>query len=148
MAHHLGMSMLAIANYLIGGLVQREFMRSPDMAAYRQLLQERVPLGAPVLRISEAIEKSPAPVSLRWEKRGGGINYAQPECALLSNGAYNIMLTESGISSASCNDMLIYRTPFKQLGEGHGPGLKLVIGGRERSLLPEAGENAAFMWEF
>lgn len=148
MAHHLGMSMLAIANYLIGGLVQREFMSSPDMAAYRQLLQERVPLGAPVLRISEAIEKSPAPVSLRWEKRGGGINYAQPECALLSNGAYNIMLTESGISSASCSDMLIYRTPFKQLGEGHGPGLKLVIGGRERSLLPEAGENAAFMWEF
>ncbi len=148
MAHHLGMSMLAITNYLCRGFVQNEFMRSPDMAAHRQLLQERVPLGAPVLKLAEAAEKSPAPVSRRWEKRGGSINYAQPECSLLSNGVYNIMLTESGISSASCNDTLIYRTPFRQLGEGRGTELKLTIGGRERSLLPYPSESAAFMWEF
>ena len=148
MAHHLGMSMLAITNYLSRGFVQHEFMSSPDMAAHRQLLQERVPLGAPVLKLGEASEKSPAPLSRQWEKRSGSINYTQPECSLLSNGAYNIMLTESGIVSANCNDTLIYRTPFKQLGEGHGAELRLAIGGRERSLLPEAGESAAFMWEF
>ena len=148
MAHHLGMSMLAITNYLSCGFVQHEFMRSPDMAAHRQLLQERVPLGAPVLKLGEAAEKSPAPVSRRWEKRGGSVNYAQPECSLLSNGAYNIMLTESGISSASCRDTLIYRAPFKLLGEGHGAHLQLLIGGKELSLLPEPNENAAFMWEF
>ncbi len=149
MAHHLGMSMLAIANCLEHGLVQRMFMLSPDMAAYSQLLAERVPLGAPVLHLSEAeSEKGGSPKSRRWEKRGGSVNYAQPQCSLLSNGAYNIMLTESGISSASCMDTLVYRTPFKQLGEGHGAELHLLLDGRELSLLPSPNENAAYMWEF
>ncbi len=149
MAHHLGMSMLAIANYLCGGLVQRMFMLSPEMAAYGKLLEERVPLGAPALRPSESeSERIRQPSGRLWEKRGAGINYAQPECTLLSNGAYNIMLTESGISSASWHDTLIYRTPFKQLGEGHGAELCLTVGGRALSLLPSPAENAAYMWEF
>ena len=149
MAHHLGMSMLAIANFLCGGFVQRMFMRSPEMAAYGQLLEERVPLGAPALRLSEAERaKRGQPSCRQWEKRGAEINYAQPECTLLSNGAYNIMLTESGISSASCRDTLIYRTPFKQLGEGHGAELCLVTGGRAFPLLPSPEENASYMWEF
>lgn len=84
----------------------------------------------------------------RWEKRGGAIDYASPQCSLLSNGAYNIMLTESGISSASSSDTLIYRTPFKQTGEGHGAEITLTLGGRVRSLLPSPDENGAYMWEF
>ncbi len=149
MAHHLGMSMLAIANRLEQGLVQRMFMLSPDMAAYAQLLAERVPLGAPVLHLSGSeSEKRVSPAGRQWEKRGSVINYAQPQCALLSNGTYNIMLTESGISSAGCNDTLIYRTPFKPLGEGHGAQLCLSFGGKELSLLPSPCENAAYMWEF
>ena len=149
MAHHLGMSMLAVANYLSQNFVQREFMRSPDMAAHRQLLEERVPLGAPVLQLTEADGKKPlTPDSRQWEKRSGCINYAEPECALLSNGAYSIMLTETGISSASCADTLVYRTPFRQLGEGHGAELRLTAAGKEFSLLPDPSENASFMWEF
>lgn len=84
----------------------------------------------------------------RWEKRGGAIDYASPQCSLLSNGAYNIMLTESGISSASCSDTLIYRTPSKPIGEGHGAEITLTHGGRVRSLLPSPDENGAYMWEF
>ncbi len=149
MAHHLGMSMLAVANHLDRGFVRRMFMLSPDMAAYAQLLAERVPVGAPALRLSEEESGSSKPFKSRqWEKRGSGVNYAQPECALLSNGAYNIILTESGIASADCNDTLIYRTPFRRLGEGHGAELYLRLGEREHSLLPSPGENAAYMWEF
>ena len=149
MAHHLGMSMLAAANYLDRSFVQRMFMLSPDMAAYRQLLAERVPLGAPVLHLSEAESGKESPLKCRrWEKRGGSVNYAQPQCCLLSNGAYNVMLTESGIASASCGDTLVYRTPFRQLGEGHGAELRLLLGTRELSLLPSPSEDAAYMWEF
>lgn len=148
MAHHLGMSMLAIANYLGENCVRHAFMHSPDMAAYGQLLEERIPLGAPVLRLSEAESDKQILPNSRWEKRGGAIDYASPQCSLLSNGAYNIMLTESGISSASSSDTLIYRTPFKQTGEGHGAEITLTLGGRVRSLLPSPNENGAYMWEF
>lgn len=71
MAHHLGMSMLAIANYLGENCVRHAFMHSPDMAAYGQLLEERIPLGAPVLRLSEAESDKQILPNSRWEKRGG-----------------------------------------------------------------------------
>ncbi len=148
MAHHLGMSMLAIANYLGDNCVRRAFMHSPDMAAYRQLLEERIPLGAPVLHLSEAEADKQILPNSRWEKRGSTIDYASPQCSLLSNGAYSIMLTEIGICSASCSDTLIYRAPSKPIGEGHGAEITLTHGGKVRSLLPSPIESGAYMWEF
>ena len=50
MAHHLGMSLVAIDNALTEDVMQRRFLSDRTMAAYRELLQERVPVGAPVMR--------------------------------------------------------------------------------------------------
>ena len=50
MSHHLGMSLVAIDNALRDNIMQRRFMADSDMAAFRELLQERVPVGAPVMR--------------------------------------------------------------------------------------------------
>ena len=46
MSHHLGMSLAAIDNALNDGILQRRFLRDRAMGAYRELLQERVPVGA------------------------------------------------------------------------------------------------------
>ncbi len=149
MAHHLGMSMLSIANCIEGGIVQSMFMAEPTMSAYSALLEEKVPTSSAVLKLTEAESEKPRKLSnLQWEKRGNELCFEYPECALLSNGVYNIMLTETGISSASCGDMLVYKTPFKQLGQGHGPELRLDVGEQKLSLLPEPEDIGAFMWEF
>ena len=50
MAHHLGMSLCAIANALCGGVLRRWFMSDPAMAAYAGLLLEKIPLGGALLR--------------------------------------------------------------------------------------------------
>ena len=149
MVHHLGMSMLAIANFVNKNIVQKKFMSRPEMAAYSALLAERVPIGAQAVPLREGKgEKPRSPAGMQWEKRGDTVDFLAPECALLSNGVYNIMLTESGISRASCADMLVYRTPFRQLGQGHGLEIMLKRGDDALSLLPEAGSKSAFMWEF
>lgn len=149
MVHHLGMSLLAIANYINRDFVRELFMARPEAAAISELLAERVPIGAPTLQLRERPEKTVySSAGLQWEKRGGRICYTQPQCALLSNGTYNIMLTESGISRAICSEMLIYRSAFRQLGEGHGAELILRRENREYSLLPDPNEDAAYMWEF
>ena len=44
MAHHMGMSLVSIANRLCGGVIQRRFMADEAMRAYRCLLEEKAPL--------------------------------------------------------------------------------------------------------
>lgn len=43
MAHHMGMSIVACANYCLDDIFVRRFMRSPRMRASRELLSERIP---------------------------------------------------------------------------------------------------------
>ncbi len=43
MAHHSGMTLLALDNVLLGGLMPRRFLKTPACAAHDLLLQERVP---------------------------------------------------------------------------------------------------------
>ena len=45
MAHHSGMTLLALDNVLLGGLMQRRFLKRPRCAAHDLLLQERVSLA-------------------------------------------------------------------------------------------------------
>ena len=147
MAHHLGMSMLSIANCLLDGIVTRRFMADPRMHAYRCLLEEKLPVNAPVLKLGEAgFQKPQRLTAQQWAKRGEDIDFENPNCAVVSNGAYNVMLTESGIASATCGDMLVYKPPFRQLGEGHGLEIRLDVGERSYSLLPEP-NSAGFIWE-
>ena len=149
MAHHLGMSMLAILNCLKDNCVQRRFMRSPEMSAYRCLLEEKLPISSAVLELREENDANVlSKTGASWALRGEDIDFENPNCTVLSNGVYNVMLTESGISSASCRDMLVYKPPFSQVGEGHGIELALMLGDEKISLLPEARDSSrSFMWE-
>jgi cyclic beta-1,2-glucan synthetase len=47
MAHHQGMSLVALANVLQDGLVQKRFHSDPTVQATELLLQERIPVGVP-----------------------------------------------------------------------------------------------------
>ena len=73
MSHHLGMSLVSIDNALNGGVMQERFMRDCSMGAFRELLQEKVPVGAAVLKdaVHEVPEK-PKRFQLErfaWESR-------------------------------------------------------------------------------
>ncbi len=54
MAHHIGMSICAIANYCKNGAVRRRFIADPRMRAYRTVLSERVPTDEAPFKPSEA----------------------------------------------------------------------------------------------
>lgn len=49
MAHHLGMSLVAIDNALQEQCMVRRFLGDPAMGAYQELLQEKIPVTAPML---------------------------------------------------------------------------------------------------
>ena len=97
MAHHLGMSLIAICNALTDQTLIRYFMAEPAMGAYRELLEEKIPVAAPVLtKIWNKQERWRMMTNKQWEETGTGTCTARPACHLLSNGRYSVLVTSGG----------------------------------------------------
>lgn len=143
MAHHIGMSLCAVDNYLRGGVMQDRFMSDPAMAAYRGFIEEKIPVGGVLLRRrgSDPPEKPARTPVESWEKHGGDIDLEFPECTLLSNGVYSVMLTDSGLSHASAGCVGIYRGPSEPLTGQGGIGFSLVTADGDTPLLPRHGDG-------
>lgn len=126
MSHHLGMSMLAIANCLCEKVNQRRFLAAPSMAAYRCLLEERVPLGGILLhhRDREPAQRPETRGPVSW-RQAGQYHAGEPlKACVLTNGIYNIMATSSGLIAPNSRGVSPYRPP-SDAGDLNG-GLHLL----------------------
>ncbi|MBD1587115.1 GH36-type glycosyl hydrolase domain-containing protein [Pseudomonas typographi] len=111
MAHHQGMSLLALTSVLLDQPMQRRFEADPALQSALLLLQERVPKAtAPYLQTapSPALgEPSPGHDSgLRVFTEPGG---KPPAVQLLSNGRYHVMLSSAGGGYSRRNEMAVTR---------------------------------------
>ncbi|MBF0480395.1 MAG: cyclic beta 1-2 glucan synthetase [Desulfovibrionaceae bacterium] len=113
MAHHQGMSLLALDFALNGRPMQRRFMSSPLARATELLLQERVPKKGATL-YPHAAEVSAASRTTAAEP--GSImraftdpNTPAPEVHLLSNGRYHVMITNAGSGYSRWRDLAVTR---------------------------------------
>ncbi len=98
MAHHQGMSIVALDNVLHDGVMQARFHAEPAIAAAELLLQERSLrfVDAPVLAVAEvpaAVIVEDAPDVARTVE---GFTSPIPVTHLLSNRSYSVMLSDSG----------------------------------------------------
>ncbi len=99
MAHHQGMSLMAMNNALNDDLMQRRFHKDPFMKAAQLLLQEKVPLN--VVFTKETIEKIIPIKETATQDNGSLRKFTQPDFVLpnvhiLSNGLYSVMLSDKG----------------------------------------------------
>ncbi len=99
MAHHQGMSFLALTNLLHEGSIQRWFHADPRVRAAEPLLYERIPVSPPVHHISTR-EGPPSLVSVSEiapsVSKFNTPHTAMPKVELLSNGRYALMVTNAG----------------------------------------------------
>ncbi len=98
MAHHQGMSLLALGHALLDRPMQRRFESDPQFQATSLLLQERVPkTAAEYLHASGFPESdgSPRPAEARLRVFADP-DRARPAVQLLSNGRYHVMLSSAG----------------------------------------------------
>ncbi|HEU0276985.1 MAG TPA: glucoamylase family protein [Rhodanobacteraceae bacterium] len=111
MAHHQGMSFLALSAQLNGRPMQRRFMREPMFRAYESLLREKVP---------ESLPRHPARLDLEQPRATRARTHAQlrtlrqmvtplPEVHLLSNGNYHVMLTQTGAGYSRWHQLALTR---------------------------------------
>ena len=134
MAHHLGMSLTAVANTLCGGVFQKRFMEDRRMGAFRELLEERVPTGRILLRQSprDVPEKPGRAESGGYFERLDTVDALTPAAVPLSNGQYTVLLTETGASRSRFRELEVTRFDPEPLGE---PGMALYLR-TEKELLP------------
>lgn len=111
MAHHQGMSLVAIANTVHDGRMRARFHREPMVKAAELLLQERsprdVPLTAP--RAEDVRANISTDVELQTLRRYVGPVPTPPVTHLLSNGRYGVMLTAGGCGYSRWGDIAITR---------------------------------------
>ncbi|WP_445620504.1 GH36-type glycosyl hydrolase domain-containing protein [Kushneria sp. Sum13] len=99
MAHHQGMTIVAIANVLLGGRIRAHFHAEPMIQASELLLHERLPREVATLpspndtEAAVVVEKAPNEAAVR---RLTGSPASPPVTHLLSNGHYTVMLTDTG----------------------------------------------------
>jgi cyclic beta-1,2-glucan synthetase len=100
MAHHQGMTIVAIANAALGGKMRERFHAEPMVQATELLLQERMPRDVAITRPYAAEMKSTGKKGRDVEPLGGrrysSPHQATPATHLLSNGSYATMLTSAG----------------------------------------------------
>ncbi|MFA6567575.1 MAG: glucoamylase family protein [Victivallales bacterium] len=101
MAHHSGMSLLSLAYVLLNRPMQRRFTSDPEMRSSLLLLQERIP---PVLNESALIAHPQSGISGKTEaqikesitRAYTNADSEVPHVQMLSNGRYNVMVTNAG----------------------------------------------------
>lgn len=105
------MSLVAIDNALNENVMQKRFLRDRAMGAYRELLQEKVPVGAAVLRQREfrAPEQPGRPPQAGLVREYPAAAQARPACHLVSNGAYVVLCDSLGRSWTRMGETALLR---------------------------------------
>ena len=112
MAHHQGMSLLALAYRLLDQPMQRRFLACPALRAASLLLQERVPqTTAKVLSEEYELAKSGkfAMEGQDFMRVFQHTALAAPEVHLLSNGRYHVVVSNAGGGYSRWRDLALTR---------------------------------------
>jgi cyclic beta-1,2-glucan synthetase len=111
MAHHQGMILVALDNFLFDNAMVRRFHRDARIQSIELLLQEKVPQDAPIQRPhqGETIEThSTAPVIrlTPWQARAES---PLPQVHVLSQGQYSVIITSAGGGYSQWQDLALTR---------------------------------------
>jgi cyclic beta-1,2-glucan synthetase len=110
MAHHQGMSLVALANALLDSPMVHRLHADPRVQATALLLQERVPRHAPITRPRPAEEtRVAAPVAPVAVRRFRSPHTRYPHAQFLSNGAYTAVVTNAGGGASFCRGTVVTR---------------------------------------
>jgi cellobiose phosphorylase len=112
MAHHQGMSLLALANLLQDNPMQRRFMGCPLLKAADLLLQERLPKAAASVLEEDLVFET----RRRLSDEDEGVTRVftnpsspSPEVHLLSNGSYHVAISSAGSGYSRWRDLAVTR---------------------------------------
>ncbi|GHU87587.1 hypothetical protein FACS1894202_02150 [Clostridia bacterium] len=153
MSHHIGMSLIAIDNVLRGNIMQKRFMRDAEMGAYRELLEEKVPVGGVVMKArgQEVPEKPARGITAGWSREYSDLSTDKfPNCGMLSNASYSLFCADSGLTASVDGNLSLTR--FAPEPNAHGLGWRFFIRNGEDfyslTAAPSPDANASYSVSF
>ena len=112
MAHHQGMSLLALAHVLVDRPMQRRFESVPIFQATTLLLHEKVPKAKALYSSPRELPEAPR-IATDGQESSVRVfrspNTPVPEVQLLSNGKYHVMVSNAGGGYSRWKDMAVTR---------------------------------------
>jgi cyclic beta-1,2-glucan synthetase len=125
MAHHQGMSIVAMSNVLMNNIMQERFHRHASVRANELLLQEQIPADIPIIEMhterlvhqaseQHTVKKVVDHLTLE------DLDRTVPIVHLLSNGNLSTVLTLGGGGSVSCDGIALNRWVPDALGSRGG----------------------------
>jgi cyclic beta-1,2-glucan synthetase len=110
LAHHQGMTLVALANVLYRNAIVARFHLDPRVQATELLLQERLPRRSPITepRPAEGPRAAPAPLALS-ARRFRSPHTLYPHAGFNSNGAYTAVVTNAGGGWSTCRGLAVTR---------------------------------------
>ncbi len=110
MAHHAGMTLVALTNALLGDRMVERFHTEPRVQATELLLQERVPRDRATLEPRPRDDRhEPAPVASMPVRRFRTPHTQVPHTQFLSNGTYVTSVTNAGGGTSVWRDLPVTR---------------------------------------
>ncbi|HCY36630.1 MAG TPA: cyclic beta 1-2 glucan synthetase [Candidatus Margulisbacteria bacterium] len=133
MAHHQGMVLLSLSYFLLGRPMQKRFHSEPRFLAADLLLQERVPKVTPAYPHAFEVTERPWQTMERQSllRIYNTPNTPFPEVHLLSNGRYQLMVTQAGGGYSRWKDFALTR--FREDATLDNTGLFCYIRDVERN---------------
>src|SRR6185436_4140295 len=110
LAHHQGMTLVALANALLGDPMVKRFHADARVRATELLLQERVPRQSPIMQprpVEETRTAASAPATAA--RRFRSPHTAFPHAQFLSNGNYTAVVTNAGGGASFCRGRSVTR---------------------------------------
>ncbi|MBA3729349.1 MAG: DUF3131 domain-containing protein, partial [Sphingomonas sp.] len=113
MAHHQGMTVVAIANAVLNEIMRARFHQEPLVKAAELLLQERMPrqiaVAFPLIaeegKAAGRVKEMEPPAGRRYDRPDS----ETPATHMLCNGRYSLMLTAAGSGQARWRDLSVTR---------------------------------------
>lgn len=131
MSHHVGMSIAGISNAVNNGVMQKRFMRNPELLSGKSLLYEKIPVSAVIFKDEDLKEtpERPQPVQTS-ERRFERISMLSPHVMLLSNGEWATEISDCGTGHSIYRSINVTRKSRDILSEPQGVFAVLRTGGR------------------
>jgi cyclic beta-1,2-glucan synthetase len=113
MAHHQGMILLALVNYLHDNVMVRRFHADPVVRSVELLLQEKVPYDVPIEAVQpedvRATREDPVRQQVNATPWSVPAQSPAPQVHFLSNGRYGVLITSAGAGFSSWQDLDLTR---------------------------------------
>ena len=111
MAHHQGMSLVALANVIFNGIMRHRFHSIPEIRATELLLQERTPhtIATVQPQVNQMEINNIRSITQPLIRRFGLPQSSIPTTHFLSNGHYTVMLSSAGSGYSRWDDIAISR---------------------------------------